>query len=182
MHKDFEEILFTEEDVLARIAAMGQEISAFYTKQGVEKITVIGVLKGAFIFMADLVRNIALPTEIDFVQISSYGVNAISSGKPVFKKDVDIDMQGKHILMVEDIVDTGITLTALKKFFTERKPASITLCTLVDKPSRRKVEMQPEFVGFAVPDRFIVGYGMDYAELYRDLPYIAVLSPHIYLK
>lgn len=182
MQKDFEEILFTEEEVLARIAEMGQEISAFYTKQGVEQITVIGVLKGAFIFMADLVRHIALPTEIDFVQISSYGVNAISSGKPVFKKDVDIDMHGKHILLVEDIVDTGITLTALKKFFTERKPASIALCTLVNKPSRRRVEIQPQFVGFDVPDRFIVGYGMDYAELYRDLSYIAVLSSHIYLK
>jgi hypoxanthine phosphoribosyltransferase len=109
-------------------------------------------------------------------------VGAVTSGKPVFKKDVDIDIEGKHILLVEDIVDTGITLTALKKFFAERKPASITLCTLVDKPSRRKVDLKPEFRGFAVPDKFIVGYGMDYAEKYRDLPYIGILSPNIYTK
>ncbi|MDD2568220.1 MAG: hypoxanthine phosphoribosyltransferase [Clostridia bacterium] len=182
MHKDFENILFTEKEVVSRIEEMGQEVSAYYKNKGIEQIAVIGVLKGAFIFMADLVRKISIGVEIDFVQISSYGVGAVTSGKPVFKKDVDIDIEGKHILLVEDIVDTGITLTALKKFFAERKPASITLCTLVDKPSRRKVDLKPEFRGFAVPDKFIVGYGMDYAEKYRDLPYIGILSPNIYTK
>ena len=182
MHKDLEEILFTEREVADRIRKMGREIAAYYKAQGVEKIIVVGVLKGAFIFMADLVRKVPLDTALDFVQVSSYGSGTVSNGKPVLKKDLSLDIKGSHVLIVEDIIDTGTTLTALKGILKERGPASIAICTLIDKPSRRKVELKPDFCGFEVPDKFIVGYGLDYNDRYRYLPYVGVLSANIYAK
>ena len=156
---------------------MGEEISKDY--QGKE-IVAICVLKGAILFMADLARAVKVPMALDFMAVSSYGNGTSTSGTVRILKDLDNSIEGKHVLVVEDIIDSGVTLKYLLKNLKSRKPASIKLCTLLNKPERRRVEVDIDYCGFTVPDYFLVGYGLDYAEKYRNLPFIGILKPAIY--
>lgn len=177
MHPHVEKILLDEKQIMERIKELGQQITRDY--QG-ESILMVGILKGAMIFLADLVRNIEVPTFFDFMAVSSYGAGTISSGVVRIMKDLDKSIDGKHVIIVEDIVDTGLTLQYLVENMKSRGPASIKVCTLLDKPDRRKVEVPIDYNGFSIPDEFVVGFGLDYNERYRNLPYIAVLKPEIY--
>lgn len=177
MHPDVQKIMLTEEDIKSRVQEMGRQISVDY--QG-ESILVVGILKGAMIFLADLVRNIEIPTYFDFMAVSSYGSSTQSSGAVRILKDLDRGIEGKHVLIVEDIVDTGLTLSYLVENLRSRGPATLKICTLLDKPERRKVNVPIDYNGFTIPDEFVVGYGLDYNESYRNLPYVAVLKPEVY--
>ena len=177
IHDDVEEILYTEEQLSAMVRAIGRRVSDDYRDKN---LFMISVLKGSLIFMADLMRAIDIPCAIDFLSVSSYGSGTTTTGAVRILKDLDTSMEGKDILVVEDILDSGMTLSFLLKNLSARNPSSIRLCTLLDKPERRKVPIQPDYVGAVVPDKFIVGYGLDYAEKYRNLPYIGVLKPEIY--
>lgn len=174
---DVVEILLTEEQIQARVRELGQEISRDY--QG-RRVHLVGILKGAVIFLADLVRHLSVDLEVDFMAVSSYGKGSSSSGAVQILKDLDRPIEGQHVLIVEDIVDTGLTLRYLMENLKARNPASLKICALLDKPDRRKVEIEADYVGFRIPDRFVVGYGLDYAECYRGLPYIGVLNPSVY--
>jgi len=165
--------LYSPADLSERIALLGQRI-AEHLPPG--PISVVGVLKGAFVFMADLVRAIPREVTCDFVAVSSYGAGKASSGHPTLQKNLSMDIQGKHVLLVEDIVDTGLTARFLLDQFKEHQPSGLYLCTLLDKPSRRHVEVTPDFIGFTIDDVFVVGYGLDFGERYRNLPYLAVLD------
>ncbi|AQS59794.1 hypoxanthine phosphoribosyltransferase [Desulforamulus ferrireducens] len=177
MHPDVEKILLNEEQIKERVAQLGRQISQDY--QG-ESILMVGILKGAMIFLADLVRHINVPTFFDFMAVSSYGAGTVSSGAVRILKDLEKSIHGRHVIIVEDIVDTGLTLQYLVENMKARGPASLKICTLLDKPSRRKVAVPVDYNGFSIPDEFVVGYGLDYNERYRNLPYIAVLKPEIY--
>ncbi len=177
MREDLASILLTQEELQNRIAAMGAEISRDYA--GKEPV-IVGVLKGCFVFMADLMRSITVPCSIDFMAVSSYGSSTSTSGAVEINKDLSQDIQGRDVLIVEDILDSGVTLNYLTGYLKNRKPASIAIATLLDKPSRRKADVRARYVGFEVPDAFVVGYGLDYAEKYRNLPYIGILKPEIY--
>ena len=177
MREDLASILLTQEELHNRIAQMGAEISRDYA--GREPV-IVGVLKGCFVFMADLMRCVTVPCSIDFMAVSSYGNSTSTSGAVEINKDLSQDIQGKDVLIVEDILDSGVTLNYLTGYLLNRKPASIAIATLLDKPSRRKADVQARYVGFVVPDAFVVGYGLDYAEKYRNLPYIGILKPEIY--
>ena len=166
------EVYLDEETVDGRIKALGEEISKDYA--GKEPI-LIGILKGSIPFMAQLAKRISLPAEFDFMAVSSYGNSRESSGKVRIIKDTDYDIKGKDVIVIEDIVDTGITMTRLFEMLKGRGACSLKLCTLLDKPSRRQVDIEPDYCGFEVPDKFMVGYGMDYAQKYRNLPYIGAL-------
>lgn len=166
-------ILFTHEQIWRRAEELGLEISEDY--EG-EELILIGTLKGAIPWMADLMKNITLDTQIDFVSASSYGSGTESSGKVLLKKDIGLDLRDKHVLIVEDIVDTGNTLKVLKEYFEEKGPKSVKICTLLDKPARRTADVKAEYIGFVVDDLFIVGYGLDYDQKYRNLPYISYLE------
>lgn len=179
MHEDVERILLSAEEIRAQVAELGRKISEDY--QGKE-LVVVGILKGAAIFCADLLRQITVPVAIDFMAVSSYGASTKSSGVMRILKDLDESIEGKHVLLVEDIVDTGLTLNYLREYLEGRNPASLRVCVLLDKPSRRKTDVTVEYRGFEIPDEFVVGYGLDYAEKYRNLPYISVLKPLIYMK
>ncbi|MGV6988761.1 hypoxanthine phosphoribosyltransferase [Testudinibacter sp. P80/BLE/0925] len=172
MKKHYVETLIPTAEIASRIQELGAEISRFYQHQNAEKIVVVGLLKGSFMFMADLVRSIDLPTEIDFMTTTSYGSGMYSNHDVKISKDLDGDIKDKHVLIVEDIIDTGYTLDKVRKILLLREPASITICTLLDKPSRREVEVPVDWVGFAIPDEFVVGFGIDYAQQYRNLGYI----------
>lgn len=174
---DVESVLLSEEKLAKRIAEIGAEITADYAGK---EILMIGVLRGAVIFMADLARSIKVPVAIDFMAVSSYGAGTTSSGVVRILKDLDENVEGKHILVVEDIIDSGLTLNYLLDNLKSRKPASIKLCTLLNKPERRKVDVKIDYNGFDVPDYFVIGYGLDYAEKYRNLPFIGILKPEIY--
>ena len=174
---DIREVLISEEQLAAKVAEMGAAISRDY--QG-KKLMIIGVLKGSVVFMSDLLRRITIPVEMDFMAVSSYGSGTKTSGVVKILKDLDRLIQGYHILIVEDILDSGNTLSYLTELLQDRSPASIRIATLLDKPERRKVDIRPDYVGFQIPDEFVVGYGLDYAELYRNLPYVGVLAPHVY--
>jgi hypoxanthine phosphoribosyltransferase len=165
--------LLSKDEISSRTAEMARQITEDY--QGRE-LVMVGVLKGAFIFLADLVRRVELPVEIDFVAVSSYGSDTESSGVVKIVKDLDLDIEGKHVLLVEDIVDTGLTLKYLTEMLRDRGPASVGICTLLNKPDARKVEIEVKYCGFDVPPLFVVGYGLDYAERYRQLPYVGVLE------
>jgi hypoxanthine phosphoribosyltransferase len=169
------DVLLSEEDISQRIRELGSQISADY--EGKE-LVLIGVLKGSFIFLSDLVRQITIPLVVDFVSISSYGSSTTSTGIVRVTKDPDVDVEGKHVLIVEDIVDTGWTLkmSYLGENLRAANAESVRVCTLLDKPSRRQVEIELDYVGFEVPDRFVVGYGLDFDGLYRNLPFVGVLS------
>ena len=177
MHKDVEQILYTEEELRQRVKELGCQITADYA--GREPL-LISVLRGAYIFMADLTRSINLNVTVDFMSVSSYGAGTVSSGQVEIKKDLSASIEGKDLIIVEDILDSGNTLYYLLDVLRARKPASIRICTLMDKPERRKKPITADYVGFTIPDAFIVGYGLDYAEKYRNLPYVGVLKPSVY--
>ena len=166
------EILFSQLEIKRRVKELAGKINRDYRGK---KLVLVGVLKGAFVFLADLLREIQIPVELDFIQVASYGASTHSSGVIKIKKDLDLSIVGKEVLLVEDIVDYGYTLDYLLKFLRDKKPRSIKICALLDKPSRRKVKVPIAYRGFKVPDKFIVGYGLDFAEKHRNLPYLAAL-------
>lgn len=177
LEQDIERILFTEAELRERVAAIAGEINRDYEGKAP---MLVSVLRGSFIFMADLMRNITLPCTVDFLSVSSYGKGTTSSGQVQITKDLSEDISGCDIIVVEDILDSGNTLSYLLRLLQARHPASIRLCTLLDKPSRRVKPVAADYVGFSVPDYFVVGYGLDYAERYRNLPYIGILKPSVY--
>ena len=177
MLQDIERVLLSEEQLRQRVRELGEEISKEYAGK---EILMIGVLRGAVMFMADLARAIAVPVMIDFMAVSSYGTSTSSSGIVRILKDLDEEVAGKHVLIVEDIIDSGLTLSYLVDNIKSRQPASVRICTLLNKPERRKVDLEVNYNGFVVPDEFVVGYGLDYAEKYRNVPFIGILKPAIY--
>lgn len=179
MHQDLERVLFTEDQILKRIARMGADLTEEYRG---ETPIFIGILKGAVMFMADLVKRVDLSLEMDFMATSSYGDSSRSSGVVRILKDLDRPVEGRHVLLVEDIVDTGLTLAYLRESLMHRQAASVKVATLFDKAQRRQVDIVPDHCGFTVPNEFIVGYGLDYAETYRNLPYVGVLKRSVYAK
>lgn len=179
MHKDLAYVLLEEEAIQKRVEELGHQITRDY--EGKE-LVLVGILKGAVVFFSDLIRHVELPMSMDFMAISSYGNATKSAGVVRILKDLDKDIVGKHIIIVEDIVDSGLTLSFLKDNLVSRGAASLRICALLDKPERRKVDIKADYQGFTIPDAFVVGYGLDYAERYRNLPYIGVLKPEIYTK
>jgi hypoxanthine phosphoribosyltransferase len=177
IYNDIEKTLLTKEQIAERIKVLGEEITKKY--EG-EEVVVIGVLKGCVVFMTDLIRNIDLPMDIDFMVASSYGADTKSSGNVKIIKDINIDVHNKNVIIVEDIIDTGLTMKNLKEIFEVRQCKSISICTLLDKKERRKVEIDADYIGFDVPNEFVVGYGLDYNGKYRNIPDICVLKPEIY--
>lgn len=174
MYSNIEETLFSKEEIEQKVKELGQQISQDYNED--DEIVVIGVLKGASVFMSDLIRQIQLPVYIDFIAVSSYGYSTESSGIVRILKDLDLEVEGKHVLIVEDIIDTGLTLKYLTNNLEARNVKSLKICTLLDKPKRRKCDLDIDYIGFEIPDKFIVGYGIDYGEKYRNLPYIAAIK------
>jgi hypoxanthine phosphoribosyltransferase len=170
------EVLIDEQTLQARIGELGVEISADYAGRD---LLLVGVLKGAVFFMADLMRELAVPCEIDFMAISSYGAATDSSGVVRILKDLDINIAGRDVLVVEDIIDSGLTLSYLMRNLRARKPASLEICALLTKPERREIDVPVRYIGFEIPNRFVIGYGLDFAERYRNLPYVAVLHPDL---
>jgi len=177
IHPDIEQVLYTEEQLRSRVREVGAQITADYA--GREPL-LISVLRGSYIFMADLTRAIGLDVTVDFMAVSSYGAGTVSSGQVEIKKDLSDSIEGKDLIIVEDILDSGNTLYYLMDVLRARKPASIRICALMDKPDRRTKPITADYVGFTIPDAFIVGYGLDYAEKYRNLPYVGVLKPSVY--
>jgi len=180
MHKDLAKIIFSEEEIKSRVQEMAAQITAYYQAQNASQLVVVGILRGAVLFMSDLIRLLPISLTIDFMSISSYGGATASSGTVHILNDISYAIAGQHVLVVEDIIDTGLTLKSLLDVLWARKPQSLHMCTLLNKPSRRKVEVTVDFCGFEIPDEFVVGYGLDYAGQYRQLPYIGVLKPEIY--
>lgn len=177
MMGDIEEILVSRERIKEMVVKMGERISQDYAG---EELVLVGVLKGGFVFLADLMREITIPVDMDLIAVSSYGASTRSSGVVRIIKDMDLNVAGKHVLIVEDLVDTGLTLSYLKDLFNTRGPKSVKICTAFDKPTRRKVDIVIEYGGIVVPDKFIVGYGLDYAGKYRNLPDVCTLKREIY--
>ena len=181
MHEDVSRVIISEEELRKRVTELGAAISRDYADVvGKEGIVLISVLRGAAIFMADLARAIDIPLEMDYMAVSSYGKAAKSSGVVNIQKDLSGSITGRHVVIAEDILDSGLTLSYLLKNLESRKPASLSICTLLLKNREREVDIDCRYVGFECPDEFIVGYGLDYAERYRNLPYIVVLKPEIY--
>ncbi|AHG75652.1 hypoxanthine phosphoribosyltransferase [Mannheimia varigena] len=172
MKKHHIETLISKQDVLDRIDELAKEINHYYQHNHCKNLVVVGLLRGSFMFMADLVRRLDLPVEVDFLTASSYGSGTESSRDVKILKDLDGEISGKDVLIVEDIIDTGFTLSKVRDILKLREPNSLAICTLLDKPSRREVDVPVEWVGFAIPDEFVVGYGIDYAQKYRNLDYI----------
>jgi hypoxanthine phosphoribosyltransferase len=167
------EILVQPDELSRRVRELGRQISADYAGRD---LLLVGVLKGAVFFLSDLMRHIDVPCEVDFMAVASYGSATDSSGVVRILKDLDVALEGRHVLIVEDIIDSGLTLQYLLRSLGARNPASIEVCALLTKPERRKVELEPRYVGFEIPNRFVVGYGLDHGERYRNLPYVAVLE------
>ena len=175
---DVAEVLLTEEQILAKVVELGTRISSDYAGS---ELTLVSVLKGSLPFMADLMRSIAIPVQIDLMEVSSYGGTATeSSGLVRILKDLSSSIDGRHVLIVEDIIDTGLTLNYLMRYLRGKNPASLRICTLLDKPARRLVEIPIDYLGFEIPDRFVIGYGLDYGERYRNLRFVGVLRPEVY--
>ena len=170
------EVLIEADALRARVAELGEEISAYYEGRD---LLLIGVLKGAIFFMADLMRQIDVPCEVDFMAISSYGAGVDSSGVVRILKDLDVSVEGRNVLVVEDIVDSGLTLSYLLRNLEARDPASLEVCALLTKPERRESDVHCRYVGFEIPNRFVIGYGLDFAERYRNLPYVGVLRDEL---
>ena len=178
LHADIAEILLTEDQISTRVAELGARISADY--QG-RTLTLVSVLKGSLPFMADLMRAIDLPLRIDLMEVSSYGgATTESSGLVRILKDLSASIAGEDVLIVEDIIDTGLTLNYLIRYLRGKNPATLRICTLLDKPARRLVEIPVDYIGFQIPDQFVIGYGLDYGEVYRNLRYVGVLKPEVY--
>lgn len=179
MLEDIKEVLFSEEDLKAIVKRLGAQISEDYKDR---KLLMVSVLKGSVMIMADLMREITIPCEIDFMSVSSYGNDTKTSGIVRILKDLDRNIEGYDLLIVEDILDSGKTLSYIQDILSARKPNSIRICTLFDKPERRQVDLTAEYIGTVVPDEFIVGYGLDYAEKYRNLPFVGILKESVYSK
>ena len=177
MKEDVLRVLLSEDEIREKVRELGGKITADYKNSNLMLVT---VLKGAVVFLADLMRAIEVPAEIDFMVVSSYGSGVKSSGVVKIVKDLDVPLAGKDLLIVEDILDSGLTLSYIKELLASRGPASIKIATLLDKPSRRKVDLVADYIGFSVPDEFVIGYGLDYDEKYRNLPYIGILKPSVY--
>jgi len=177
MQNDIREVLITEEALSAKVKEMGRMITGDYRGKD---LMLVSVLKGSVVFMSDLMRAIEIPLKVDFMNVSSYGSGAKTSGIVKIVKDLDVSVEGCDLLIVEDILDSGKTLSYLKEILSARKPRSIAIAALLDKPERRQVQVTPDYIGFTIPDEFVVGYGLDFNERYRNLPYVAVLSPHVY--
>ena len=180
MDKDIEQILLSEEQIQNRIRELGEILTAAYADKNP---VIVGVLKGVVVFYADMIRQIKVPCQMDFMWLSSYS-GANSTGKMLVRRDVTADIQGRHVLILEDIFDTGNSLEFTVNHLKEKHPASIKICTLLDKPERRRegVTLQADYVGFTIPNAFVVGYGLDYNEKYRNLPYVGILKPEVYTK
>lgn len=179
MHEDLAKILLSKEQIEARVKELGAEISRDYAG---ESLLMVGILRGAVVFFSELVKNVDLDVRFDFMVVSSYGSGSVTSGEVKIGKDLSQPIEGKNVLIVEDIIDTGHTLKNLKRLLETRNPKSIKIASLLDKPSRREVEIEGDYIGFKVPNEFVVGYGLDYDEKYRNLPDIGVLKPEIYTK
>ena len=177
MHADVEEVLLTGEEVQARVAELGAQLAADY--EGRDPV-LVSVLKGSIIFLADLVRAMPIPLSIDLMEVSSYGTSTESSGQVRILKDLSTSIEGREVIVVEDIIDTGLTLNYLLRYLHDKGPASIRICCLLDKPARRLAPIEIDYRGFTIADRFVIGYGLDYGERYRNLPYIGVLRPSVY--
>ncbi|MGN1031534.1 MAG: hypoxanthine phosphoribosyltransferase [Butyricicoccaceae bacterium] len=177
VHQDILKVMFEEEQLQRKAAEIGAQISRDYAGKNP---LIVGILKGSCMFFADLVRRIDIPCTIDFMAVSSYGKGAVSSGEVLIIKDLSYPVTDRHVILVEDILDSGRTLSNLMRVLSARDAASVEICTLLDKPSGRKVEVDAKYSGFEVPDAFLVGYGLDYAEKYRNLPYIGILKPEVY--
>ena len=177
MHADVEEVLLSGEEVQARVAELGAQLAVDY--EGRDPV-LVSVLKGSIIFLADLVRAMPIPLAIDLMEVSSYGASTESSGQVRILKDLSTSIEGRDVIVVEDIIDTGLTLNYLLRYLHDKGPASIRICCLLDKPARRLAPIEIDYRGFTIADRFVIGYGLDYAERYRNLPYIGVLRPSVY--
>lgn len=179
MRNDIESVLFSEEKLAEIVQRIGRQISEDYKGKN---LLMVSVLKGSVVFMADLMRAITIPCSIDFMCVSSYGSGTKTSGVVKIIKDLDINLKGYDLLVVEDILDSGLTLSYILEILQSRSPKSVKLCTLFDKPDRRTADIKPDYVGTVVPDEFIVGYGLDYDENYRNLPFVGILKPEVYTK
>lgn len=177
--KDIEKILVSEKEIENRITEIAEELNAYYKD---DEVIAVCILKGSVPFYWDLIKKLSFPVTFDFMCVSSYGSGTVSSGELTISKDIAADINGKRVLIVEDILDSGNTLFSLKKIFAERNPKDIKICTLLDKPERRVKDIKADFLGFAIEDKFVVGYGLDYDEKYRQLPYIGILKPEVYSK
>lgn len=177
MLNDIKEVLYSEEQIRQKVKELGVRLTKDF--EGRNPL-VICILKGAFIFMSDLVKEIKIPLEIDFMAVSSYGQSTISSGVVKIIKDLDVSVEGRDVIIVEDIIDSGLTLSYLIDVLERRNAATVTVATLFDKPARRTVELEPDYKGYTLPDEFVVGYGLDYSEKYRNLPFIGILKPEVY--
>ena len=177
MHKDVERILFTESEIADCVKELGRQITEDY--RGKELVAAV-IMKGSLMFAADLLRHIDIPLRIDFMQTSSYGASTVSSGKLEIKRDLEEDIAGKHLLIIEDIVDSGNTLYNLKKHLKNSAAESVRICSLLSKPERRETEVEVEYIGKVIPDEFVVGYGLDFNQRYRNLPYIGILKREVY--
>ena len=177
MDADVEEVLLTGEEVQARVAELGAQLAGDYVDRDP---VLVSVLKGSIIFLADLVRAMPIPLSIDLMEVSSYGSSTESSGQVRILKDLSTPIEGREVIVVEDIIDTGLTLNYLLRYLHDKGPASIRICCLLDKPARRLAPIEIDYRGFTIADRFVIGYGLDYAERYRNLPYIGVLRPSVY--
>ena len=179
MYRAIERILLSEDQIRARIQELGQQLTADYREKNP---IFVGILKGVVVFFADMIRAIPIDCQIDFMAVSSYGGGTESSGKIQVKKALSADIEDRHVVILEDILDTGLTLRHTVDYLMTKHPASLKICTLLDKPDRRKAEIQADYIGFTVPNLFVVGYGLDFDERYRNLPYIGVLKPEAYMK
>jgi hypoxanthine phosphoribosyltransferase len=179
MMPDVKEVLISSSEIQEKVREMGESVTEDYSGK---RPLLVGILRGAVVVLGDLMRNIDLPCEIDFMDISSYGTGTSSSGVVRILKDLEEDITSRHVLIVEDIIDTGLTLSYLRRSLLARKPASLEICALLSKPSRRRVELDVKYLGFEVPDEFVVGYGLDFAGAYRNLPDICVLKPEVFAK
>jgi hypoxanthine phosphoribosyltransferase len=177
IHEDVEEILLGEDEIARRVAEMGAQLAADYAGR---TPVLVSVLKGSIVFLADLIRAMDVSLNVDLMEVSSYGSAIESSGQVRILKDLSSSIEGRDVVVVEDIIDTGLTLNYLLRYLAERHPASVRVCCLLDKPARRLAEIEIDYRGFSIPDRFVIGYGLDYDERYRNLPYIGVLRPSIY--
>lgn len=179
MKNDIERVLVSEEELLAINKRIGAQISKDYAGK---ELLLVGILKGSAVFMTDLMRNIDIPMSIDFMYVSSYGAGTTTSGVVKLVKDLDENIEGKHVLIAEDILDSGVTLSYLLNVLSQRKPASLKLCALLNKPERHKVDVKLDYKGIDIPDEFVVGYGLDYDQKYRNLPYVGILKRCVYEK
>ncbi len=177
IHDDVEEVLLSADALADRVAQLGAQLSADYA--GRDPV-LVSVLKGSIVFLADLIRAMEIPLSVDLMEVSSYGSGTETSGQVRILKDLSASIEGREVIVVEDIIDTGLTLNYLLRYLWERNPASMRICCLLDKPARRLAEIEIDYTGFTIPDRFVIGYGLDYDERYRNLPYVGVLRPSVY--